>query len=268
MTLFAPAALLCASLLVAEALRAASPIPSALGLVALAVVTSVMTTRPTLTAVLAGAAAAVAYTLLRPMVPFAAGAAFIAVVLAPRTLRAITRVGGVVAALLGLVSGGLGATTIASTMHAGPERLVGALLLVTFFVSLPLAVPADDARTGALRAVAGRSRGVARAILLRAIAVRRRLETALHRPTREEARALESAFARLTELGDARASALAGGATIERAMQERLSTIVGCVRALDRRAAAHEGLDAHADQRLDQRRDDVETETRILDELR
>lgn len=267
MSLFAPAALLCASLLVAEALRAASPIPSALGLVALAVVTCVMVTRPTLTAVLCGAGAAVAYTLLRPIVPFGAGATFVALVLAPRTLRSITRVGGIVAALLGLAMGGLGGVTIAASAHAGPERLVGTLLLVTFFVALPLAVPADDARTGALRSLAGRSRGVARGILLRAIAVRRRLETALHRPTREEKRALDSAFACLLELGEARASALAGGPTIERAMQGRLDTIVGCARALDRRAAAHEHLDAHADTRLDARRVDVETEVRALDDL-
>jgi hypothetical protein len=267
MTLFAPAALLCASLLVAEALRGASPIPSALGLVALAVVTSVLATRPTLTAVLCGAGAAALYALLRPMMPFGAGAAFVALILAPRTLRSITRVGGIVAALFGLVMGGLGASTIAASAHAGPERLIGALLLVTFFVALPLAVPADDARTGALRSVARRSQGVARAILLRAIAVRRRLETALHRPTRDEQRALEAAFARLTELGEARASALAGGPTIERAMRGRLDTIVGCARALDRRAAAHEGLDAHADTRLETRRVDVETEVRVLDEL-
>ena len=267
MTLFAPAALLCASLLVAEALRTASPVPSALGLVALAVVTSVVATRPTWTAVLAGAGAAVAYALLRPMVPWGAGAAYVALVLGPRTLRSVTRVGGVAAAILGLVMGGLGASTIAASAHAGPERLVGALLLVTFFVALPLAVPADDARTSALRSVAARSKGVARGILLRAIAVRRRLATALHRPTREEHRALESAFSRLVELGEARASAIAGGPTIENAMRGRLETIVGCVRALDHRAAAHENLDAHADQRLDARRVDVETEVRALNEL-
>lgn len=267
MTLFAPAALLCASLLVAEALRSAAPVPSALGLVALAVVTSLFATRASWSAVLAGAAAAVAYTLLRPIVPFGAGAAYVALVLGPRTLRSVTRFGGIVAALLGLVMGGLGATAIAHTEHAGPERLVGTLLLVTFFVALPLAVPADDARTGALRSVAARSQGVARGILLRAIAVRRRLETALHRPTREEARALESAFARLVELGGARTSALAGGAAIEQAMRGRLDTIVGCARALDQRAAAHEGLDAHADTRLDAKRVDVETEVRALQDL-
>jgi hypothetical protein len=226
-----------------------------------------MATRPTLGAVLWGAGAAVAYALLRPILPFGAGAAFVALILAPRTLRSLTRVGGVVAAALGLVMGGLGATTIAGSAHAGPERLIGTLLLVSFFVALPLAVPADDARTGALRSVASRSRGMARAILLRAIAVRRRLETALHQPTREESRALESAFARLVELGEARTNALAGGPTIERAMRGRLDTIVGCVRALDRRAAAHEHLDAHADTRLDARRADVETEVRALDEL-
>ncbi len=268
MTLFAPAALLCASLLVAETLRSAAPIPAALALVALAVVTAVVATRPTLNAVLCGAGAAVAYALLRPVVPWAAGAAYLALVLGPRTLRSLTTAGGVVAALLGLVMGGLGASTIAASAHAGPERLIGALLLVTFFVALPLAVPADDVRTGALRSVAARSRGAARAILLRAIAVRRRLETALHRPTREERRELESAFARLVELGEARASALAGGPAIESAMRERLATIVGCARALDRRAAAHEHLDTHADTRLDARRADVETEVRVLDELR
>jgi len=267
MTLFAPAALLCASLLVAEAVRAASPIPSALGLVALAVVTSVIVTRPTLTAVLCGAAAAVLYALLRPVVPFAAGAAFVALVLAPRTLRSITRAGGVVAALLGSATGGLGVSAIASSQHGGPERLIGALLLVTFFVALPLAVPADDARSGALRSVAARSRGVARAILLRAIAMRRRLTTALHRPTRDEERALDAAFARLEELGQARASTLAGGARLEDAMRARLVAIVGCVRALDRRAAQHEHLDAHADTRLEMRRIDLESEARALDEL-
>lgn len=267
MTLFAPAALLCASLLVAEALRTQAPVPSALGLVALAVVTSVLATRPSWSAVLAGAAAAVAYALLRPVMPWGAGAAYVALVLGPRTLRSVTRVGGVVAALLGLVMGGLGASTIAASAHAGPERLIGTLLLVTFFVALPLAVPADDARTGALRSVAARSHGAARAILLRAIAVRRRLQTALHRPTREERRALEAAFARLVELGDARSSALAGGVTIERAMRDRLETIIGCVRALDHRAAAHEHLDAHADTRLESKRVDVETEVRALNDL-
>jgi hypothetical protein len=267
MTLFAPAALICASLLVAEALRTAAPIPSALGLVALGVVTSIVASRPSWSAVLAGAAAAVLYALFRPMVPWGAGAAWVALVLGPRTLRAITRVGGVVAVLLALVMGGLGATTIAASVHAGPERLVGTLLLVTFFVALPLAVPADDVRTGALRSVAARSKGPARSILLRAIAVRRRLETALHRPSKDERRAIESAFARLEELGEARASAIAGGTKLEEAMHARLETIVGCARALDRRAAAHEHLDTHADQRLDLRRADVETEVNVLDRL-
>jgi hypothetical protein len=68
-------------------------------------------------------------------------------------------------------------------------------------------------------------------------------------------------------LGEARASALAGGPTNEPAMRGRLDTIVGCARALERRAAAHEHLDAHADTRLDARRTDVENEVRVLDEL-
>lgn len=268
MQLFAPAALLCASLLVAEALRAAAPIPSALGLVALAVVTSVVATRPTLGAVLAGAGAAVAYALLRPVVPWAAGAAYLPLVLAPRTLRSVTLAGGVVATTLAVVVGGLAASTVAASAHGGPEQLTGTLLLVTFLVALPLAVPADDVRTGALRAVAARSRGSSRGLLLRAIAVRRRLETALHHPSRDERRALESAFAHLVELGEARASALAGGPAIEVAMRERLETIVGCARALDRRAAVHSHLDASADTSLAARRADVETEVRALDEMR
>ena len=199
--------------------------------------------------------------------PWAAGAAYIALVLGPRTLRSFTRTGGVVAALLGLLMGGLGATTIAASEHAGPERLVGALLLASFFVALPLAVPADDARAGALRSIAARSRGAARGVLLRAIAMRRRLGAALHRPTRDEARALDAAFLHLTELGEARTNVLAGGAELDRAMRDRLDAIVGCVRALDRRAAAHQGLDARADQLLDQRREDVESEVRALADL-
>jgi hypothetical protein len=272
MHLLAPAALLCVSLLVAESLLSASvgaaaPIPSALGLVALAILTSMLATRPTLSALLFGAAAAVLYALLRPLAPWAAGAAYLALVLAPRTLRSITTGGGVVATALGLAMGALGAMTIAASLHASPERLVGALFLVASFVALPLTVPADDVRSAALRSVAAESRGTARQVLLRAIAMRRRLERALHRPSKDEQRALDAAFARLSELGEARTVALAGGVELEHAMRSKLEAIVGCVRALDRRAASHDRLDASADQRLVERRADVENEVRVLADL-
>lgn len=268
MQLVASAALLCASLLVAEALRAAAPIPSALGLVALAVVTSLVTTRPSLHAVIAGAGAALGYALLRPASAAAAGAAWAAIVLGPRVLRAFTRAGALVAGGLALGAGGLGAHVLAQTAHGGPERLIGALLLVAFLVALPLLVPADDPLTGRLRAVAVRSRGAARSAILRAIALRRRLETSLHRPSRAERRALDAAFDQLGELAEARARTLAGTSALESALRDRLAVLVGCVRALDRRAAAHERLDADGDARLELRRVDVEHELRALDELR
>ncbi len=267
MPLVASAALLCASLLVAEALRAAAPIPAALGLVALAVVTSLVTTRPSLHAVLAGAGAAVGYALLRPSSALAAGAAWTALTLGPRLLRSLTRLGLALSGSLAIVSGGLGSVLLAATSHGGPERLVGALLLVAFLVSLPLLVPADDPLTGRLRAIAAARRGAVRLVLLRAIAVRRRLETSLHRPTRAERRALDAAFERLGELGRARARTLAGAGSLESAMRERLGVLVGCVRALDRRAVAHERLEAGGDARLELRRVDVEQELRALDEL-
>jgi hypothetical protein len=270
MHLLAPAVLLCASLLVAETListSAAAAVPSALGLVALAVLTSVITTRPSLGAVLFGAAAAVLYALLRPIAPPLAGAAYLALVLAPRTLRTISLAGGAIATALGLAMGALAAMTIATSLHASAERMVGALFLASSFVALPLTVPADDVRTGALRSIAARSRGPARHVLLRAIALRRRLERALHRPSRDERGALDAAFVRLTELGEARAAALAGGGDLEGAMRAKLDAIVGCMRALDRRAATHDRLDASADQRLADRRVDVENEVRALAEL-
>ncbi|MFO0686366.1 MAG: hypothetical protein U0234_30160 [Sandaracinus sp.] len=267
MQLFASAALLCASLLVAEALRAAAPIPSALGLVALAVVTSVVTTRPSLHAVLAGAGAALGYALVRPSSAAAAGAAWTALVIGPRVVRSFTRAGAMLAASAALLAGALGGTVLAASTHAGPERLVGSLLFVAFLVGLPLLVPADDPLTGRLRATAARSRGAARVALLRAVAVRRRLTTSLHRPTRSERRALDAAFDRLGELGDARRRTLAGAEALERAMRERLDVLVGCVRALDRRAATHERLDAGGDARLELRRVDVEHELRALDDL-
>ena len=267
MGLVAPAALLCASLLVAEALRQTSPIPSAIALVALAVVTSLVATRPSLSAVLLGAAAAVAYALLRERVPSAAGAAFIALIVSPRAIRAFTSLGRILVLSLSTLAGAIGSFVLASAEHAGPERLIGALLVTAFVMALPLAVSADDPIGGALRSIAQKSRGANRGMVLRAVALRRRLQTALHAPTRVEAKAIERTFARLIELGEARTSALAGGVTLERAMRVQLVTLVGCVRALDRRAAEHEGLEAQHDDSLVSHRRGAETEADVLAEL-
>ena len=267
LSLIAPAALLCACLLVAETLRTAAPIPSALGLVALGVVAATVATRPSLSAVLLGAVSAVAYAALRPVVPTLAGAAFIACVVGPRAIRAISTTGRVLVVALSSLGGAVGTYAIAATEHAGPERLLGALLVTGFLLALPLAVPADDPVGGALRWVAAHTRGVARAAALRGVALRRRLERALHRPSRAERRAIEAGFQRLLELGDAREGALAGGPTLERAMRAQLDTLTSCVRALDRRAAEHEGLDARIDPRLDTHREGAEIEVRVLAEL-
>ena len=104
-------------------------------------------------------------------------------------------------------------------------------------------------------------------MVLRAVALRRRLETALHRPTRAENRAIQATFARLVELGEARAEALAGGPTLERAMSAQLVTLVGCMRALDRRAAEHEGLEAQHDDELASHKRGAENEASVLAEL-
>ncbi len=267
MSLVAPAALLCASLLVAEALRQGSPIPSAIALVALGVVTSLLATRPSLSAVLAGASAAVAYALLRELLPTAAGAAFVALIIGPRAIRAFTSLGRVLILSLSALAGAIGTFALASADHAGPERLLGALLVTSFVMALPLAVSADDPIGGALRSIARKSRGASRVMVLRAVALRRRLGTALHRPTRAEGKAIEATFTRLVELGEARVEALAGGATLERAMRAQLATLVGCVRALDRRAAEHEGLEAQHDDTLASHRRGAETEASVLAEL-
>jgi hypothetical protein len=267
MSLVAPAALLCASLLVAEALRQTSPIPSAIALVALGVVTSLVATRPSLSAVLLGAAAAVAYALLRELVPTAAGAAFVALLVGPRAIRAFTSLGRILVISLSTLAGAVGSFALASAEHAGPERLIGALLVTSFVMALPLTISADDPIGGALRAIARKSRGGSRVMVLRAVALRRRLATALHRPTRAEGKAIEATFARLVELGEARVEALAGGPTLERAMRAQLVTLVGCVRALDRRAAEHEGLEAQHDDRLASHRRGAETEANVLAEL-
>jgi hypothetical protein len=266
-SLVAPAALLCASLLVAEALRQSSPIPSAIALVALGVVTSIVATRPSLSAILLGACAAVAYALLRELLPTAAGAAFVALIVGPRAIRAFTSLGRILVISLSTIAGAIGSFALTTAEHAGPERLIGALLVTSFVMAMPLAISADDPIGGALRSIARKSRGASRTLILRAVALRRRLATALHRPTRIEAKAIEATFERLVELGEARVEALAGGATLERAMRAQLVTLVGCVRALDRRAAEHEGLEAQHDDRLSSHQHGAETEANVLAEL-
>ena len=267
MSLVAPAALLCASVLVAEALRHASPIPSAIALVGLAVVTSLVATRPSLSAVVLGASAAIAYALLREHLPTAACAAFIALILTPRAIRAFTSLGRILVLSLATLAGAIGSFALSMADHGGPERLLGALLVTSFVMALPLAISADDPIGGALRSIAQRSRGASRVMVLRAVALRRRLSTALHRPTRAEARAIDRTFARLVELGEARAEALAGGQTLDRAMRAQLVTLVGCVRALDRRAAEHEGLAAHHDDSLAAHGRGADAEASVLRDL-
>lgn len=268
MALVAPTVLVCASLLVAEATRRAAPLPSALGLLALGVVTAVVAGRPSASTIACGAAGAVAYAALRPLWPTAAGAAFVSLALAPRAWRALTLAGRVLVASLAASSGAVGVATLASAAQSqAPLRLAGALFLTAFFAALPALVPADDARTAALRAIAADSRGAARGMLLRAIALRRRMEATLHRPTRAEQGAIDASFDRLRTLGEARLDALAGGDAIDRALQSQLGELVALARAFDRRAAVHEGLPTRADVVLAERRETVEIEARVLAEL-
>jgi hypothetical protein len=268
MTLVAPTALLCASLLVAEATRRAAPLPSALGLIALGVVTALIAGRPSAASIACGAAGAVAYAALRPVAPTAAGAALVSLSLAPRAALALTMAGRATVVGLAATSGAVGVATLAAaTSSEGALRLAGALFLTAFFAALPLLVPADDARTGALRALAAESRGTARKMLLRAIALRRRMQAALHRPARAEQRALDASFDRVRALGEARLDAIAGGDAIDRALAAQLDHLLALVRASDRRAAVHEVLPTPADVLLAERRETVETEAQALTEL-
>ena len=267
---------LAAALALAEVLRHAPTPVAASVLVIVATLAAVLASRLGPLAVATGALAAVAWVVLRPLTPALAGAGFVFLALLSRTLRAPTTPLALAHSGLSIAGGGVAAWATARWLPDGfilahTAEQLAALVISSLALGLPFLIETEDPETHALLSLAKRSRGPARARLLRAVVLRRRaLGTLSLRP--EEKRALHHAFDDLRRaaetvldtglpLGSDRGASMR---TLAETLGHRLRAIGRAVRALTLADAEERRLEAHASDAADVAREHAEARREAL----
>ena len=215
---------------------------------ALGVLAAVVTSGRGALSIALGALGALAYTYLARSAPELAAAVFIASAHGARALRGRNTALRGAQTLASLVAG-LGAGYVLSR-YAGADAgvLAAAALVAGLLAAAPLAIPADDPVTFALAGLASESDEPTRSMLLRAVAVRRRVDAAtievLPRKVTEQ---LESAWGALVETARARATARTAAALLlDKRIARFIEVLERIYTAAEERAARAAGLDERA----------------------
>lgn len=226
---------LTAALLVAELVKNAPPQLGAVVLVLVTTAAALVASRVGPMALASGALAAVAWTLLRPVAPALAGAALVTLVLAARATRVLLVPHRVLHGALSISGGGIAGWTLAHFAGHGAlafaAQPMAATVVSAMALGLPLWIGCEDPDGHALLALARRSRGPARARLLRAVALRRRAMSRMSLRA-DERRILRRAFRELTTHGERLVERGTPAAAMLEVLSTRLATLQRAVRAL------------------------------------
>lgn len=253
-----------ASLSAAELIRTASPAVGAVLLVVLGAVVACVASAPSPMSIGLGAVAALAYGALRPQMPIAAWAVFALLVLLGRGVRARGTWAWMIHTALSLLGGAVAMWVTLSYAESDVAARVAAVVVATLMTAMPLFVPVDDTETASLLALARRSRGPARARLLRAAATSRRLDRS-EELTPADRRMISGAFAAMHRA--ALRAERRSSKELDGAMSDQLAAVTRFVRAVEQRGDATVGLETRGDVQLAMAREAVETEARVLREL-
>lgn len=268
-------AVLGVTLLVAETLRAMPAGLAALGLAVFgAALAPMLCGAPSPLAVGLGALGALAWALLRPSLPIPAGALLFVMLFAARALRA-RDAASVVLQLAVAAIAGASATWIvlryaSIAAPGGSEPIVRAVAIgvAALIAAAPFALAARSPRVAALLSLARRTRGPARARLLRAAALEERTIESAFPIARAERRRLERALRTVTRLAEARAEAGAVDlAAIDRALAAHVDGVARLARALRARWASGEGLRGAEAREVIAASERLAAEAAALDEL-
>jgi hypothetical protein len=196
------------------ALRATTLPPwAALLLVPLSVAAAILVAEDhTLPAVATGSLAALLHALVGPALPLVAGALWAAAVFAPRASRAQSRKGSVLVGAVAALGGLLGSWVTLSYIGEGVVQTVAAFVVTACLVSAALVLPVDDAVAHGLLSAAGRCPDPARAELLRALFLRRRVSEGAAGVEAATAGRLEEGWRSLWTVARARPTASEGAA--------------------------------------------------------
>jgi hypothetical protein len=228
-----------------------SPLPAVAGAaaaIAACVLASVLVAgRASSLAIACGALAAVALHAVMPHSAGVSGSLVLAMIFTARTVRGRTDTIRGIAMLTSLVSGAVAASVVTHYADAAIGLRAASVLVAGVLAALPLLVPADDAVAWALVNYAREIGEGSKADLLRAAALRRRLDGEIEGLSHLAQRRLEKAWIALEST--ARARVLARGASAE-VLDQRIASHVDALErayaAADERLARSAGLDDKA----------------------
>jgi hypothetical protein len=194
-----------------------------------------------------GALGALAHTALAPVSLPLAGSALMAFVLGARTARARTSPLRGAHLLVSIGTGGVAAWIAAR--YAGDEVSIQAAagLVAGLLASAAMLVPVDDVVAHALARLAAEAPDPARAALLRAVALRRRVDGAPEGLSYRTSRRLERAWGTLVDAARARVQATGATAVLlDARIQSHVDALERIHAAADERLARAAGLDDRA----------------------
>lgn len=220
----------------------------ALVTLALGVLSAVVIAGRSALSITLGSIGALAYTYLAPKAPELAAALFVAGAHGARSIRGRSLALRGAHTLTALLGGLLGGAILARYADAEPGVIAAASIVGALLAAMPLAIPADDAITFALQALASESDEPARALLMRAVAIRRRVDAAtIDVLPPSVSTQLEASWAALLETANARATSRASAALL---LDKRIARFVDALdriyTAAEERAARAAGLDDKA----------------------
>jgi hypothetical protein len=246
--------------------------------VALAVAFAVVVAgRPSGTAIMAGALAAFAGSVVWSVAPSLAGGIVVGLGYAERTLRVRTVRTRALHLALALTSGAI-AGALAASYAASPTALHGvALALCAVLSTTPLLVTADDARVALLESAAGRLGPPVSVALHEAAELLRCGDSALL--DRETAAHVETSWRALDRLIEARLRIRVGVSSrsesarlvremLDKQITEHVTSLIRGVTASRTVGAAEVGLDDTAFRDVDARGDVLDEQTRAMVEVR
>ncbi len=241
---------------------------AAVAIAACIAASSLVSGRASSLSIAAGALAAVALSALSPSNASAAAAIAMATIFLPRTIRARTDTMRGLAFIGSLVAGASAGAIAAHYAHAPDAVLAAAALVAALIAALPLLVPADDAVAWSLAQYARESGDSSKASLLKAVALRRRVDGDIEGLGATAHGRLKRAWSALEAA--ARARVLARGASAD-VLDQRITSHVDALErayaAADERFARTAGLDDKALRNVNLEADSMAAEASALAEL-
>lgn len=216
-------------------------------IVACVLASTLVAGRASALAIACGALAAVALHAVMPYSAGVSGSIVVALLFAARTVRGRSDTIRGIGLLTSLVSGAVAAAVVSHYADAAIGIRAAAVLVAGVLAALPLIVPTDDAVAWSLVNYAREVGDAPKATLLRAAALRRRVDGEIEGLSGLAQRRLEKAWAALEST--ARARVLARGASAD-VLDQRIASHVDALErayaAADERLARSAGLDDKA----------------------